>query len=490
MSRPVTSLHGESARTPRFRARRIAIDPSKLGPVRATMRHPELGVITGEVLDLSLHGIGVEIPVRNGLSGMLLSGDRLESVEISAESAVFYRGEATVRRITEESERQVIGLEVDGDGLDLAELHRSGARQSFAQRWQQLELGVRYDLVSPEFKAFVADLRSKLEVTRDFLVEEEAKLQNEDRLTREEALQEYLEEIRPRLLDEMESARAQLTALVGDFDESEHMLHRAYLRRHLAPLFIESPFMRRCYEKPLGYAGDYEMMNMLYREHAEGETLFGKALNLYATSEMAAQANINRIDYLGEKIRGVIAESDRERVRLASIGCGPAREIAELLTRSPELGPRLEVALIDQEERSIAYCERTLGPLANATGARIHFIRESVRRLITTRRLAAALGEREFIYSAGLFDYLGERAFSALASALYGVLVPGGKLVIGNVASDNPSRWTMEYFSDWFLIHRSHADLLAKAAELNPAPTKAEVEAEPTGVNLFLHVER
>lgn len=127
MSRPVTSLHGESARTPRFRARRIAIDPSKLGPVRATMRHPELGVITGEVLDLSLHGIGVEIPVRNGLSGMLLSGDRLESVEISAESAVFYRGEATVRRITEESERQVIGLEVDGDGLDLAELHRSGA---------------------------------------------------------------------------------------------------------------------------------------------------------------------------------------------------------------------------------------------------------------------------------------------------------------------------------------------------------------------------
>ncbi|WP_373047772.1 hypothetical protein [Vulgatibacter sp.] len=490
MTLPIGAPSEQTPRTPKFRARRISIDREKIGPVRAAMRHAELGEITGEVQDLSLHGVGVVFPARNGLSGLLLNGDRVEDLEVVAGSQLLYRGAATVRRISEEADRQVVGLEVDGDGLDLAELHRNGARQSFAQRWAQLELGVRYDRVTPEFKAFVADLRSKLEAAKLFLNGEERALEKEDQLTRRETLQQYLDEIRPRLMAEMESARAHLTSLVAQFDEPAHTLHRAYLRRHLVPLFSESPFMRRCFEKPLGYAGDYEMMNMLYRDHAEGETLFGKALNLYATSEMAAQANINRIEFLGAKIRRAVAESNSGRVRIASIGCGPAREIFALLSRAPELGAHLDVALIDQEERSIAYCERTLAPLARSTGVRVQFIRESVRKLITTKKLVAALGERDLIYSAGLFDYLSDRAFGALASALYGTLAPSGTLAIGNVAADNPSRWTMEYFSDWFLNHRSPADLLAHAAAFTPAPSRAEVEAEPTGVNLFLVVQR
>jgi SAM-dependent methyltransferase len=232
------------------------------------------------------------------------------------------------------------------------------------------------------------------------------------------------------------------------------------------------------------------MMNMLYRDHAEGETLFGKALNIYATHEAAARANINRISYLGEKIRDAVAASPRERIRIASVGCGPAREITTLLTESPELGARLDVALIDQEERSIAYCERTLAPLVRKTGARIQFIRESVRKLITTRQLEQALGARELIYSAGLFDYLSDRAFAALLGTLWGAVAEGGTLAIGNVASHNPSRWMMEYILDWFLIHRSPADLERMGAALSPAPGSMHVQSEPMGVNLFLVVQR
>ena len=171
--------------------------------------------------------------------------------------------------------------------------------------------------------------------------------------------------------------------------------------------------MKRAAGKPLGYAGDYEMMNMLYRDHAEGASLFGKALNLYATQEAAARANINRIDLLSGLIRD-LAVARPGRLRIASVGCGPAHEIAVALRRWPELGPRLEVALIDQEECSIASCERTLTPLANETGARIQFIRESIRRLIVAQELSKTLGVRELIYSAGLFDYLNDRSFSAL----------------------------------------------------------------------------
>jgi SAM-dependent methyltransferase len=178
------------------------------------------------------------------------------------------------------------------------------------------------------------------------------------------------------------------------------------------------------------------------------------------------------------------------RARLASVGCGPAAEIGHLLRTHPEVGPHLEVALIDQEERSIAYCERTLSPLARDTGARIHFIRDSIRRLLGARKLSETLGERDLVYSAGLFDYLNDRTFTALAGSLYDALVPGGLLAIGNVAAENPSRWMMEYISEWFLIHRSRADLAAFGQALTPAPRAVQVDSEPLGVNLFLLVRR
>jgi extracellular factor (EF) 3-hydroxypalmitic acid methyl ester biosynthesis protein len=225
---------------------------------------------------------------------------------------------------------------------------------------------------------------------------------------------------------------------------------------------------------------------MLYRNHAEGESLFAKALNVYGAQTPAAQANINRVAYLGDRIREVMSECGQRRVRVASVGCGPAREIYALLERSPELGRRLDVSLIDQEDNAITYCERTLGPLAAQTDARLHLIRESVRRLLTTRQLSTTLGRCDLIYSAGLFDYLSVRSFQSLLAALYGALVPGGLLAVGNVASHNPTRWFMEYCLDWFVIHRSREDLLTFGSQLRPAPASLWVDAEPLGVNLFL----
>jgi len=148
------------------------------------------------------------------------------------------------------------------------------------------------------------------------------------------------------------------------------------------------------------------------------------------------------------------------------------------------------VTLIDQEEHAIKYCERTLGPIASKTGARVHYVRESVRRLLTERQLVGVLGRQDLIYSAGLFDYLNGRTFATLLRALYDALGADGMLVVGNVAAANPSRWFMEYCLDWFLIHRSREELLQEGTKLSPTPRLVEVGSEPLGVNLFLTIRR
>lgn len=473
-------------RTRRMRARRVKAEDLRLGEIAVAFEHPEVGALTGAAEDVSIHGLSV---VARAEPRGLRMGDRLEHVRVTCDAGMLHDGSAVVRRVTERGDVWVIGLELPA-GLDLGRIYRSASRRDFASRWRALKQKTRAANVRPEFKAWVADLRAALVSAQELLADEERALASEDRRRRLEAEADYLAVIAPDLLETLEQAKHDLAHMVDGFSEAEHAEHRAYCALHLGPLLGTSPFLRRAREKPLGYAGDYEMMNMLYRDPAEGDSLFGRALNICFTHEPAAQANKNRIAYIGTLIRKALAEHPGRRIRIASLGCGPAREIEALLEASPELGARLDVALIDQEERAIAYCERTLGPLAAATGARIHYIREGLRALLTRDSLADKLGARELIYSAGLFDYLEQRMFARVASVLYEALVPDGLLAIGNVAAHNPSRWVMEYFSEWFLIHRTPEQLLGLVGDLQPGPAQVTVDAEPSGINLFLLVRR
>ena len=63
---------------------------------------------------------------------------------------------------------------------------------------------------------------------------------------------------------------------------------------------------------------------------------------------------------------------------------------------------------------------------------------------------------------------------------------PGGLLAVGNVAAHNPSRWAMEYFSEWFLNHRTREELRMLVRPLTSNGVQVDVDAEPSGINLFL----
>lgn len=470
----------------RLRAQRVRADALQLGHLTARGSHSALGTIEGRVADLSLHGMAVVLPPTELT---LLVGDLLERFCLESNGQLIFEGTVVVRYVSETESSVTVGVELQSSQLDLSEVYRLSERRTFAERLRAVSEPVN-DGVSAGFKAWVVELRTHLDTLREFMDREERTHRSLDLATRSEIMSQYLAEATPLLITYMNAASAELANQVRDLAPEAHSAHRAFFRKHLLPVLSASPLLQRAYEKPLGYAGDYEMMNMLYRNHAEGDSLFAKALNSYAAQEPAARANINRLDYLGVQIARIIAASPSPRVRIASIGCGPGREIAQLLERSPELGSRLDVALIDQEDRVISYLQRTLGPIAARTGTRLQLIKESVRRLLSQKRLSLALGARDFVYSAGLFDYLNDRSFQGLLSALYETLNPGGLLAVGNVAAVNPTRWFMEYCLDWFLIHRSPEELSAFAAGLQPAPSSVRVDSEPLGVNLFLLVQK
>jgi extracellular factor (EF) 3-hydroxypalmitic acid methyl ester biosynthesis protein len=476
-------------RTQRLRSNRSSVPPIAQAHLKARCEHASFGAFDASVQDLSIHGVALSIDLDASVKPAILLGDQLTLV-VRCDQTTIYQGAGSIARIAEGETQVVLGIALEGSGLDLSRVQHLSVRETVSERWQRARAAAAKTQIDPAFRLWLSDLASQLEQSRSFLDGEETAMASWDLVTRQAHSEELLRAVAPDVVALMNRAGSELRQLVAGLDKEQHESYRALLQGRIGSLLACSPFLARAKAKPLGYAGDYEMMNMLYRDHREGATLFGKVLNVYAAQQPVARANINRIEFIGAKIREALRKKRDGRVRITSIGCGPAHEVFTFLSRYPELGPRLDVALIDQEERAIAHCERTLAPLAAATQATVRVIKASARRLLTDQKIGDALHASQLVYSAGLFDYLADRSFAALLAVLYGAVAPGGTLLVGNVAADNPDRAAMEYFTEWFLYHRSPGDLLAHAAQLQPAARNAQIETEPTGVNLFLVLER
>ena len=53
--------------------------------------------------------------------------------------------------------------------------------------------------------------------------------------------------------------------------KSEQEPLKAYSQRYLDAFFMKAPWMHRARTKPLGYPGDYEVMNHIYGRRMQGE---------------------------------------------------------------------------------------------------------------------------------------------------------------------------------------------------------------------------
>ena len=268
-------------------------------------------------------------------------------------------------------------------------------------------------------------------------------------------------------------------------------LHKHYAQRDLHPLLMTSPFVHRTFTKPLGYAGDYEAVNMMMRDAREGPTTYAKLINALHLNTGVAAAHRNRIgilnDYLFTTTRKY-AESNKA-VNILNIGCGPAQEIQKALASNPLLD-RCNFRLVDFNKQTLLYAEKVLREIAEKSGLRpqLEFAQESVHVLLKQAARADATDEEEYelIYCAGLFDYLSDKVCSRLLRLFYKWIKPDGMILATNVHPSNPNRFAMEHILEWYLIYRDKRDM----ESLLPHFGKQRVFSDETGINIFLEIRK
>jgi|GEM_PF-3487561 len=243
----------------------------------------------------------------------------------------------------------------------------------------------------------------------------------------------------------------------------------------------DSPFFKRCLDKPQGYAGDYQMMNYVYDDTVfEATSNLAKLFNYYIFDGPAANAVKNR----AKIIHGVVQQrlSQLGSLSIASIASGPAREIPTTIHLLEGMPGRIQWTLLDQDADAMAYAKSNMPKEDQLTS---NFISAGVLELVRKR---VDLGPQDIIYSLGLFDYLNDKVATKVIAELYEKLNPGGVMLIGNFA-DHIVRPIMEAAMDWHLIYRTHEDCL-RLAKAGAPDSQHYVMSEPAGVNLIIVISK
>jgi SAM-dependent methyltransferase len=215
-----------------------------------------------------------------------------------------------------------------------------------------------------------------------------------------------------------------------------------YAKRLLHPLVLCAPFMHRTFEKPLGYAGDYEMVRMMTTEPFCGDSIYAKLLNAFFLNTPPVVAHRNRIDTLVRHLQAetLRAVQEKRRATVFNLGCGPAAEIQRFMADS-SWSSSVNFSLLDFNDETVAYAQRTLNQVKhqNRRDTGLQVVKKSVAQLIKD---SSKFGQNSFdlVYCAGLFDYLSDNVCTTLLEIFYDLVAPGGLVLVSNVDASNPSR--------------------------------------------------
>ncbi|MBI4405806.1 MAG: class I SAM-dependent methyltransferase [Deltaproteobacteria bacterium] len=495
------SIRAKRREYQKHREKRLSLPAEVRSIVSFSTSRSEL--VSGQVVNLSRFGARVQIMTGDSCIEV---GETINDVRISIEGVEVFCGSAVVvSHLNGVSSNEEFGLSLNDDGLDLEKVNAILDLQPSDSEAPSIStvksILALCSQVKPEFKVLVSDLNTFFQDLRRKLSEEEAKIMS---LAHSESYRKKLEDHTITLglslfREDIHRFFDQFAKLVDTFSNDETIIHKRYFRANFHPAMLGAPFVNRSWSKPLGHAGDYGLMVMLYEYDDIGQSLFEKFFHRFCCNEPAAVANKNRVDLLSaliaEEYQVQIEKRKSAEFKISSVACGPAKEI-ELYLNQATINKELPVAAvcIDQEGEALDYAiNRLRAVAARKRNVTVTFLKEdAVMGLIRKKAFTEEVAGSSVITCAGLYDYVSDRLASKLIESFYSLLAPGGLLLIGNVSDQNPDRFSMDYFMEWNLILRSPNDLLALVPKEISENKKNEVSviSEPLGLNLFLAVRK
>jgi extracellular factor (EF) 3-hydroxypalmitic acid methyl ester biosynthesis protein len=456
-----------------------------------TFRTAEENVLRATPLRIQRHAAVFELYSPNVA---LHLSEVLSDFSVTVQSRRLYSGRAVIRNLVDSGTSVHCEVKLDESGwvqeaTTIAQAFTVGNLASefknFLSGWQK-----SYNVL-PEFKIAIADLQMIFMELRLWLDKIEVEIHSQPVGVRAEIERLLIHDLQDYVLATVGHLLEKFELVAESVSLDARPAHIAFLQQQIHPFVLSAPFINRTFNKPLGYAGDYEMVNMMVRNPYEGNSLFAKMLNFIFLSTPPVRAHRSRITYLTQMLlqETARARGPHQRVRFLNLGCGPAKEIQDFLTHH-HVCDWTEFLLLDFNDETLNFTAKTLSEIkqANERATKIELTKKSVQQILKEAAKLDRLGKFDVVYCAGLFDYLTDEVSARLLQIFYSLTKPGGLVSATNVADINPSRGWMEYALDWHLIYRS----VDQFRSLVPAEAKSDavVRAIGDGVNIAVEMRK
>jgi extracellular factor (EF) 3-hydroxypalmitic acid methyl ester biosynthesis protein len=423
----------------------------------------------------------------------------LAPCEIIFQSRTIYSGSATLRTVVHVGSKIVCEATLkEEDWVDLnltlspqKDDEVASEFNKFLMEWQK-----SYKVL-PEFKEAVSDIKMFLIDLRLWLDQIELGIASSPELDRVQLERGIIEKLAPQIIPVINNLFGKFERIAAELNEESSPAHRNYIQRNLHEIVLCAPFANRTYHKPLGYPGDYEMVNMMARDPQEGNSLFAKIFNVWLLQQGSAMAHRNRLTELLRLIESEALRASRKgsKARIFNFACGPAIEVQRFIENSL-LSEQVEFTLSDFNNETLEHTSQAINKIREQAGRRtsVQFQKKAVHQLFkeSQKQLASGNGGMrlyDFIYCAGLFDYLTDQACKQLIKIFHQWLAPGGLLLVTNVTPLTPNRGSLELILDWHLIYRNAAQFAQLCSGIIPKEM-IRVRSDDTGVNIFLEARK
>ena len=459
-----------------------------------TFRNSQGIELRAQLVRLTRHHVVLEL---YNPHGALRLSEVLTDLKVMRQDHPCYQGKGVIRNLIQAGLTFVCDVtlqETAWQDVDVGlAVNRNGAlaRQfgSFIEEWQKLYR------VAADYKVLVADMQTFFSELRLWTEQVELGIRASVGMDQARVEQEIAGELSQVVIPMLNTLFEKFEPIACKMDADQASAHASYMRQQLHPVVMPAPFAYRTFHKPLGYAGDHEMVNMIARNGFEGDSLYAKVINRWFIHRPPAIAHRNRIAYLAQKLVDEAAHAARSgrRARIFSLGCGPAWEIQHFLAQH-DLSSNTDFLLLDFNEETLQCVRMALAEIKrqHQRNTGLEFVKKSVHHMLKEGAKATQVSPRnkyDLVYCAGLFDYLSDQVCHRLTNIMYDLVTPGGLLIVTNVEPANPSRHGMEHLLDWHLIYRGAGDLAALRPD-GAAVDEARVYVDDTGVNVFMEVRK
>jgi hypothetical protein len=201
----------------------------------------------------------------------------------------------------------------------------------------------------------------------------------------------------------------------------------------------KSVIVKRAHDKPRGYPGDYETLELVYENKTISEGI-GFCIDKYMLNDDYIIAVRNRKDMMKEILSNYVKKVNSQLLNILNVGCGSCREIRELFQH----GFNTDKDLI--------------------------FMKEGIVNLPRHEKYKKILNGQDMIYSIGVADYLPDMVLAALIEFCFGLLNPKGKIIIAHKNITEYRASAPDWFCDWHFFPRNKeklAGIIKKHGEIN-----------------------